>query len=362
MDFHSSAIAISASWCKLADKFGYTDGWSFEANSSDAFSPVAAMAMLSSKLRFGTAIVPVYTRPAALIAMSAATVANLSGGRFVLGLGISTPNIVQNWMGVPYEKTHTRTRETVAAVRAIMKGEKYTVEGKTMRINGFRLDLHLDVPPAPIYLGAQGSGMLRLAGEIGDGLITNFVTTDSLPPMIEHTREGMRAAGKDPSQLDVVCRIMMAVDEDVAMRAGAFQAQPCRLTSRFHGYNKFFQEIGYENEAGKAMELWNKGERKQATASLSDEMVESIYVFGDAKTCRMRVDEFFKAGVTTTARPFISFSPRSRKSGARGIIEGDEGFRRTRRFSLRAKKATGASPRLVSRDARFHWCSSPQWR
>src|SRR5579863_4771146 len=92
---------------KIADECGYTDGWSFEGNSADAFSPIAAMAMLSDKLRFGTAIVPVYTRPAALIAMSAATVANLSGGRFVLGLGISSPAIVQNWMSVPYLKTHT---------------------------------------------------------------------------------------------------------------------------------------------------------------------------------------------------------------------------------------------------------------
>ena len=86
---------------KLADQCGYTDGWSFEANSCDAFSPIAAMAMLSPKLRFGTAIVPIYTRSAALIAMSAATVQNLSGGRFVLGLGISSPTIVQQWMSCP---------------------------------------------------------------------------------------------------------------------------------------------------------------------------------------------------------------------------------------------------------------------
>jgi probable F420-dependent oxidoreductase len=309
---------------RAADKFGYSDGWSFESFGSDAFSPIAAAAMISDKMRFGTAIVPVYTRPAPLIAMSAATVNELSGGRFVLGLGISTPNIVQNWMGVPYEKTHTRTRETVAAVRAIMKGEKYTVEGKTMRINGFRLDLHLDVPPAPIYLGAQGSGMLRLAGEIGDGVIVNFVTTDTLPAMLDHTREGMRSVGKDPSKLDVVCRIMMAVGEDATM-AQAFFKRMLTAYVTVPQYNKFFQEIGYENEAGKAMELWNKGERKQATASLSDEMVESIYVFGDAKACRKRIDEYFKAGVTTTALQFLSFAEKPQERGAR-IIKAMQDF------------------------------------
>ena len=205
-----------------------------------------------------------------------------------------------------------------------MKGEKYTVKGKTMRINGFRLDLHLDVPPAPIYLGAQGSGMLRLAGEIGDGVIVNFVTTDTLPAMLDHTREGMRSVGKDPSKLDVVCRIMMAVGEDATM-AQAFFKRMLTAYVTVPQYNKFFQEIGYENEAGKAMELWNKGERKQATASLSDEMVESIYVFGDAKACRKRIDEYFKAGVTTTALQFLSFAEKPQERGAR-IIKAMQDF------------------------------------
>lgn len=301
---------------RLADQCGYTDGWSFEANSSDGFSPIAAMAILSSKLRFGTAIIPVYTRPAALIAMSAATVQRISGGRFILGLGISSPAIVQSWMGVPYVKTHTRTRETVAAVRAIMKGEKYSVDGKSMKINGFRMDLPMDVPPPPIYLGAQGSAMCRMAGEIGDGLITNFVTTDSLPAMVEHTREGMRSVGKDPSQLDVVCRINVAVGEDVTTARALFKRNLAAYIT-VPGYNKFFREIGYENEAGRAMELWNRGERKAALESLPDEMVEQIYVFGDAKACRKRVDEFFKAGVTTTALQFISFAPKPEERGPR---------------------------------------------
>jgi probable F420-dependent oxidoreductase len=309
---------------RLADQCGYTDAWTFEANSSDAFSPIAAMAMLSSKLRFGTAIVPVYTRPAALIAMSAATVQNLSGGRFILGIGISSPAIVQSWMGVPYVKTHTRTRETVDAVRAMMKGEKYSVDGKSMKINNFRMDLTLDVPPPPIYLGAQGSAMCRMAGEIGDGLITNFVTTDSLPGMIEHTREGMRAAGKDPSQLDVVCRINVALGEDAATARGLFKRNLAAYIT-VPGYNKFFREIGYENEAGKAMELWNRGERKAALESLPNEMVDRIYVFGDAKTCRARVEEFFKAGVTTTALQFISFAQSREERGAR-LLKGLKDF------------------------------------
>jgi len=205
-----------------------------------------------------------------------------------------------------------------------MKGEKYTANGKTVHINGFKMDLRLDVAPSPIYLGAQGSKMLRLAGEIGDGVIVNFVTTETLPAMLDHTREGMRSAGKDPSKLDVVCRIMMALGEDESIaRSMLKRALTAYVT--VPQYNKFFQEIGYENEAGKAMELWNKGDRKQALESIPDSMVERIFVFGDAKTCRKRIDEYFAAGVTTTALQFISFSQNTEERRAK-VLKGMEEF------------------------------------
>ena len=131
-------------------------------------------------MRLGTAIVPVFTRPPALIAMSAATVQQLSGGRLILGLGTSSPVIVQQWMGVPFEHPVTRVRETVAAIRSAFSREKVTLKGKTVQVNGFRMNVTLDKPP-PIYLGAQGEKMLRLVGEIADGLITNFITPATLP-------------------------------------------------------------------------------------------------------------------------------------------------------------------------------------
>src|SRR5258708_22025854 len=116
-------------------------------------------------------------------------------------------------MGVPFRKPVTLMRETVEAVRGIFRGEKVTMSGKMVKINGFRLDAPIDNPPK-IYIGAQGAKMLRLAGELGDGVIVNFITPETVAPMLDNTREGIRAAGKDPAGLDVVCRIICAVDED----------------------------------------------------------------------------------------------------------------------------------------------------
>ena len=301
---------------RTAERCGYVDAWSFESYTTDAFAPLAAAAMLAPKMRLGTAIVPVFTRPPGLIAMSAATVQQLSGGRLILGLGTSTPVIVQQWMGVPFEHPLTRVRETVAAVRKSLSGEKVTLRGKTVQINGFRMNVTLDTP-VPIYLGAQGAKMLRLVGEIADGLITNFITPGTLPGMIAHVREGQRAAGKDTNApLDVVCRILVAIDEDTDALRGELRRH---LTAYMTvpQYNNFFREIGFEREATAAAEAWNAGDRKAALAAVPDRMLEEIYVFGSLDHCRARLAEYTKAGVTATALDLTSFAPDPKERRAR---------------------------------------------
>ena len=195
-----------------ADALGYTDAWSLESFTTEAFSPLAAVAMLSEKMRLGTAIVPVYTRPPALIAMSAATVAQLSGGRFILGLGISTPQIIGQWMGVPFDKPASRVRDTVAVVRAALTGKKSLTRAARWRLTASGSGMEAPAPPPPIFLAVQGARMCRLAGEIGDGIITNLITPEALPGMLKHVREGAAAAGR-PAPAQVVCRILTVVEK-----------------------------------------------------------------------------------------------------------------------------------------------------
>ncbi len=304
-----------------AEQCGYTEAWSYESFSTDAFSPITAAAMVAPKMRFGTAIVPVYSRPPALIAMSAMTAHLLTGGRFVLGLGISTPNIMQQWMGIPFRKPVTMVRETVEALRAIFRREKVTMHGKMINIDGFRLDIQSDTAP-PIYLGAQGTVMLRLAGEIGDGLITNFITPETLPAMLDETRGAMKAAGKDPAKLDVACRIMCAVDEDeAAVRAMFRRALTAYLT--VPQYNAFFKEIGYESEASIAMEAWNAGDRKKALDSIPDGMIEKIFVFGTPQQCARRLRDYERAGITASALQFFCLekTPEERRTKVLKVIQ-----------------------------------------
>jgi probable F420-dependent oxidoreductase len=289
-----------------AEELGYEDGWTYETFAGDAITPIAAAATITRRMRLGTAIVPVFTRPPALIALSAAGLQQLSGGRFVLGLGISTPTIVEQWMGVPYKLPLTRLRETVAAIRAILSGQKVTTEGKTVHINGFRLASTPETP-IPIYLGAQGEKMLRLAGELGDGVIVNYITPETFPKMLAPIHEGVRDAGRDPAKLDIACRILVAVDKEEDVVRETLRRELTAYVT-VPQYNKFFRWLGYENEAGAAFEAWTAGDRKKALSLIPDSMMEALYVFGSPEKIAARLRDYQKAGITSSALQFVSYA------------------------------------------------------
>ena len=154
---------------------GYTDVWSAEMNGWDAFTPLALVAHWSSRLRLGTAIAGIYTRGPALLAMNAATLATLAPGRFVLGIGVSSAVIVEQWNGIPLAKPYQRSRDTLRFLRAALAGEKVTEEYETFSVQGFRLEQAPEPPPA-LALAALRPGMVALAASLADGAITNWLS------------------------------------------------------------------------------------------------------------------------------------------------------------------------------------------
>ena len=161
------------------ESLGYTDIWSSEANMHDAFTPLALAAAWAPSLRLGTAIVPVYTRGPATLAQSVAALCDAAPGRFVLGIGASSPAIVQDWNAIPYEKPYARVRDTLRFLRAALTGEKVTAEYETFSVRGLRLEAPPKIPPS-ILVAALRPGMLRLAGEEGDGAILNWLSADDV--------------------------------------------------------------------------------------------------------------------------------------------------------------------------------------
>src|SRR2546430_15955955 len=158
---------------------GYTDLWSAESGGYDAFIPLAVAAQWAPELRFGTAIVPAYTRGAHTLASTVASMCQAAPGRFALGLGTSSSVIVERWNAMTFDKPYQRVRDTIRFLRAALTGEEVTEEYETFAVNGVRLGIPVREQP-PILVAALRQGMLRLAGREGDGAIVNWLSADDV--------------------------------------------------------------------------------------------------------------------------------------------------------------------------------------
>lgn len=277
---------------ELADR-GYTDVWSAETTGTDAFTPLALAAQWSEGLRFGPAIAPVYTRGPATLAMTAATLAEVTNGRFVLGIGSSSPAIVQRWNAIPFEEPFKRTRDTLRFLKAALAGEKVTAEYDTFKVSGFKLER----PPAekvPIMLAALRPNMLRLAGREADGAITNWLAASDVAQVRGELGDAELAA-----------RIFVCPTDD----ADAARALGRMLISTYltvPAYAAFHDWLGRGEILKPMHEAWAAGDRKGASKSIPDEVVDALVVHGSIDACRERVAEYQANGVDT---PIIALLP-----------------------------------------------------
>jgi probable F420-dependent oxidoreductase len=284
---------------------GYESVWIADTGAGpDAFVVGAAVATCTSRLRIGTAVVPVYTRSPSVLAAAAGSVAQLAPGRVVLGIGASSETIVDAWGGVPFERPLRRIRETVTMLRRMLAGERVTFDGQTIRTRGFRL-VSPPPEPVPIYLAALMPPMLELAGEIADGVILNFMPVEAVPRMLDHVRRGAERAGRDPSGLEIVSRFQTIVTDDVsgARHALRHMMGPYFATSV---YNRFVAWCGFPAEAAAILAGWQAKDRARNLAAVTDELIDRLAIIGPAAHCRARLEAFVDAGVTTPMiHPFL---------------------------------------------------------
>ena len=278
-------------------EWGYDAIWLAETNGPDSFTLAGALALATSRVAIGTAIVPVYGRSPAVLAMSAGSLAQLTNDRFVLGVGSSSHAIIEGWHGIPFERPLASVRECVELVRAALTGERTDQAGEIFRSKGLRLGAR-PAKPVPIYVGALRERMLRLAGAIGDGLIVNLFPLSALPKILASWRAGARDAGRDTAGQEVVCRFQVCVTDDVPrarqlVRAafGGYVATPV--------YNKFFAWCGYEDVARGVADAFGRGDRAGVAAAMTDAFIDGISILGSAEACREQVAAFVAAGVTT---------------------------------------------------------------
>jgi probable F420-dependent oxidoreductase len=274
--------------------WGYTDIWSAETSGTDAFVPLALASEWEPTLRLGTAIVPVFTRGPALIAMSAATMAAAAPGRFVLGLGASSPVIVGNWNGLDFTEPYRRTRDVLRIVKQALAGERVDARYDTVTVKRFKLE-QAPADPPPVMLAALRPQMLRLAGREADGAILNWLASYDVARCLD-------AIGTDT---ETVARIFVCPTEDTEYARNLGRT----LISTYltvPAYAAFHDWLGRGEALRPMQQAWAAGDRAGAAKAVPDEVVDALVLHGSPESVREQVQAYADAGVTT---PVIALLP-----------------------------------------------------
>jgi probable F420-dependent oxidoreductase len=274
---------------------GYTDVWSAETAGTDAFTPLALASAWEPTLRLGTAIVPVFTRGPALIAMSAASMEAAAPGRFVLGLGASSPVIVGNWNGIPFEEPFRRTRDVLRVTRAALAGERVDGEFDSFTIKRFKLEQAPASVPK-IVLAALRPQMLRLAGREADGAILNWLASYNVAQCVD-------AIGNPESE--VVARIFVCPTEDAdfARNVGRMLISTYLTVP---AYAAFHDWLGRGDALKPMHDAWAAGDRTGAAAAVPEDVIDDLVLHGHPRDCRDQVQAYVEAGVRT---PVLALLP-----------------------------------------------------
>ena len=275
--------------------------WVPETWGMESFAMLGAVSAVAPSPRIGSSIVNVYSRSPAAIAMGATTVDTLSGGRLLLGMGASSPAIVEGLHGVRYGKPLTRVRETVEIVRLATSGRRVDYKGELFSLRGFRLLTRPVQDSIPIYLAAVNSGMVRLAWDVGDGVIFYLRPVDEMGRTI-------RAMSKESGRrIDVACQLITCVSDDKEEDA----VERARRTIAFYVavgdvYRNFLSANGFADEAASIYGEYRSGGLAGVHRYVSDDMLDALAVCGTPKSCKKRLGAFRDAGLDL---PILQFNP-----------------------------------------------------
>jgi F420-dependent oxidoreductase-like protein len=298
-----------------AERLGYDSVWTAEAYGNDAVTTATWIAAKTERIRVGTAIMQMPARTPAMTAMTAMSLDQLSGGRFILGLGPSGPQVAEGWHGVPYGRPLTRTKEYISIIRQILAREAplehhgfhydipVTGKGTTGLGKPLKSILHGN-PAIPIYTASISPNGLRCAGEVADGvfpMMLNPARFDAL--QLPHLEKGFEAAGGGKSLDDfAVCpgvsviisdepeKARMPVKMQLALYIGGMGARDKNF------YNDYAKRLGYEEAAVEIQDLYLAGKRGEAVAAVPDALIDDVHLVGPVDFIRDRLSAWREAG------------------------------------------------------------------
>ncbi len=286
---------------QVAEDMGYDSIWIPEAWGYEQFQLLTEIALNTKRLKLATGIANVFSRSAALLAMSAATLDEISEGRVILGLGTSGKNVIENLHGVKYEKPLTRLRETVQIMKTLWRGDRLTPELSTLfDLRHFKLEMKPLRPDIPVYIASLQDKAIREIGRVADGWVPTFWPYQHLKDGVKLLEEGAKEAGRDASKIEVAPFVAVVPMPDVDMARSMIKP----TVSFYIGgmgvyYHAMFCRYGFQENADLVRDLYNKGQRQEAAAAVSDELIDAIAICGTPEHCREKLQEWHKGGMGT---------------------------------------------------------------
>jgi probable F420-dependent oxidoreductase len=283
-----------------AETLGYTDFWSAESD-VDPWIVLALGAAWTRTATLGTAIVGVFSRGPAVIAMGAAAMGEAAPGRFALGVGSGSNVTVERWNGGHFDRPLTRVTEVVQAVRQALDGVPVHVEGRTLKVSGFRLGRAAPYR-VPIYVAALQERMIRQAVRVADGVITNWLSAEDVRHVAAVVRDEARHVGKDASAFPILCRITVCPTREARAREQFRRSVTAYLNVPV--YRRFQQWLGRGDALADMHARWDAGDRRGALAAVPERALDELAVFGTPAECRERIARYVANGVTV---PILNF-------------------------------------------------------
>src|SRR5256886_1960896 len=303
--------ASAVTYAVEAERLGVDSAWTAETWGYDGATPLAYLAAKTTRIRLGTGILQVGTRTPALTAMTAMALASLSGNRFLLGLGVSGPQVIEGWHGISFARPLQRLRETIEIVRKVTHGERLVYQGDIYQLplpNGEGKAMAPNVPARPnlpIYLATLGPKSLELTGFLADGWLGTSFIPEHASMFLDPIASGATRAGRTLADLDLqVTAGVVAFSDDVesliAPRKPGLAFTLGAMGSRQHNfYNDVYRRAGYADIALEVQDLWFKKQREAAAARIPDELVLKTNLIGTEDMVRERLRTHRHAGVNT---------------------------------------------------------------
>jgi 5,10-methylenetetrahydromethanopterin reductase len=292
-------VGTMVEFAALAERLGYDSVWVPEGRGRELLAALGAMGQATSRIRLATGILPLYSRPPALAAMAAATLADLTAGRFVLGIGTGHPAIIEEGYGLPYRQPLVAAREFILIVRRVLNGERVGMHGQVFRVDAFQLESRPQ-HRVPIYLAALGPRMLRLAAHLANGVVLNWVSPERVRAAVEVIRGEALLAGRDPSSVEVVCFVRAAVTPS-HQTAWKVMRRLLATYAAMPAYARMFEDAGFVGDVAAMSAAWAAGGVEAAAAAASDEFVRGLAVVGSAQECLEGLNRYQEAGADLVA-------------------------------------------------------------